>query len=1602
MIRKSLIFFLTVCTIPVLTFSRTVTKNNHPSAYKTFDIVEIGLTVIAPVASNPFTQVTVSGMFTDPHNDITQVNGFCDAANGSLYKVRFTPSAVGQYTYQITYQDPEGSRTFAGTFSVTSSGRTGFITVNPDYPTRFMFTTGENLFICSQSAMLIGDMPENIYKGYIDKMPARKTNCIRFGIEGYSHTTDLDANVWPWGGTREDPDHTRFNIAQWRKLEDIVAYAGSKDIYSEVIIFCRKGPILDWPDTRLYLDYILARLSAYKSIILWQTFNEFEEEYEYQKQMGQYLQNNDPHDHLVAPSFTTTNDAAWPTDDWVDVAINHYCRGDNVDLKTTIYTIARTITSYGKPGWCDETGREFRHNNDDGVARRKQYWTWNIGGAHWNYHSYGGNEGIDDLSYNGPGYEFLQYIRPFWESTEFWKLGPDDNMIMNDPPTTFEFALASDREIVVYMANKNTGKTTDIGIIRLDLPAGAFTAEFYNPSNGTWYPNYKKTDIQGPDVASVTYPRFTDDLIVYLHTTSESPTLHASPDFYDFGNVPSGEVKTTTIQLSNRGLQELEISAIQLLGADTDEFSITGLSPPLSIEGSDSRLMTVSFTPSSSAPKQAEISISSNDPENPVFTIPVTGNISVDEEFDSDTFYGFTPYIPKPGPEFNLTARQGYVRMIVPSSDKYDHWYNADDAPQLQRKVNDEDWEIQTSVELQSWSGDRLHAGLMIYFSKFDLIYWGFSRGKNLLRMSRTGNEGILDASYNAGKVDLCIKKEGTTYYFLYKKQGASSWSSAGSYKIDLEPHKAGLIIKTWGLVNVVADFDYCRLIKDSSGNDEQPPQISNVTVTNVTANTATVSWQTDEPADSQIDYGQTQDYGNTTPLGIEMVTSHSQTCVNLLPETTYHFRVVSRDPGGNLGLGVDQTFTTLPGESAPLFVDITNSSNTNGFSPEGYGHGVSFTDVNLDGLVDFFVSNATGNFVTQDLLYINQSKNRFLDEAQRRGTKDEGLSHAIVNADFDNDGDPDAFFSNTPQEINGAVLGRNAMYRNRGNGFFDEITDWAGILDDNSISRGTVALDIENDGDMDLYIANWGAKNILYINDGSGRMTKADRGLAGPEEDPYVFGQQGVASGDIDNDGDVDIYVARRKDASSPAPNWLFVNDGTGNFTERAAERGVDVDGRSHGPIFIDIDNDADLDLLVMNFSMRGSRTLPYLNVFLNNGKGYFTDKTQTQNIRVSGYTVALGDVDNDTDQDMLLVRNNVKQSGARPELYLNDGSGFFELAPNSGVDIPADDPRGAAYGDLDNDGDVDFYITCRYGQNFLLENRISNSNNFITVLCFGPKGDYGGIGSKVYIYEPGYMDQANHLLGYQEVTSNYGYMSQNQTALHFGLGDFSLCDIKVIFTNGSEKRFSRVPANTHREIFASKCVPVELTAFTAKQSGKKVILKWSTASESGNLGFSVQKSLNQKDNWHEIAFIKGHGTVTGLRRYAYTDTISTDIKTCFYRLKQVDTDGAIDFSQIVTLDIQSPDHFLLQQNYPNPFNPSTTITFSIPDFFTGMVDLSIYNMLGQKIRTLYKKPAKAGFYQIQWDGQNDTGESVTSGVYLCILTGGGLQSVKKVVKMQ
>ncbi len=196
-------------------------------------------------------------------------------------------------------------------------------------------------------------------------------------------------------------------------------------------------------------------------------------------------------------------------------------------------------------------------------------------------------------------------------------------------------------------------------------------------------------------------------------------------------------------------------------------------------------------------------------------------------------------------------------------------------------------------------------------------------------------------------------------------------------------------------------------------------------------------------------------------------------------------------------------------------------------------------------------------------------------------------------------------------------------------------------------------------------------------------------------------------------------------------------------------------------------------------------------------------------------------------------------------------------------------------------------------------------------------------------------------------------------------------------------------------------KTTPVELSAFTAAVRDHLVELNWRTASESSNYGFAVERRFEKESAWREIAFVKGHGTTSSARSYSWSDG-GAKPGVIEYRLKQIDNDGSFSYSEPVLVTLSAPAVWALAQNYPNPFNPATTIDYEVPANSTGMVELTIFDLLGRRIRSLVRAQAQTGYHRQEWDGRDDRGMMTGSGVYMYILTSGDIHIVRKMIKLQ
>jgi hypothetical protein len=186
---------------------------------------------------------------------------------------------------------------------------------------------------------------------------------------------------------------------------------------------------------------------------------------------------------------------------------------------------------------------------------------------------------------------------------------------------------------------------------------------------------------------------------------------------------------------------------------------------------------------------------------------------------------------------------------------------------------------------------------------------------------------------------------------------------------------------------------------------------------------------------------------------------------------------------------------------------------------------------------------------------------------------------------------------------------------------------------------------------------------------------------------------------------------------------------------------------------------------------------------------------------------------------------------------------------------------------------------------------------------------------------------------------------------------------------------------------------VPVELTSFSGFVANGNVTLNWSTATETNNQGFDVERFV-ESFNWEKIGFVQGSGTTTELRSYSFVDENVTEGKYS-YRLKQIDFDGSFEYSDVVEIEVGTPNQYSLEQNYPNPFNPTTTISYSIKE--KGLVTLKVFDILGNELKTLVNEEKEVGSYKIEFSAA-----SFASGIYFYTIQAGEFSSTRKMILLK
>jgi hypothetical protein len=518
--------------------------------------------------------------------------------------------------------------------------------------------------------------------------------------------------------------------------------------------------------------------------------------------------------------------------------------------------------------------------------------------------------------------------------------------------------------------------------------------------------------------------------------------------------------------------------------------------------------------------------------------------------------------------------------------------------------------------------------------------------------------------------------------------------------------------------------------------------------------------------------------------------------------------------------------FTDVAGKAGLVAPTVYGYPDHKDYILEAVGCGCAFLDYDNDGWMDIFVLSGTrmngAPAGATNRLYKNNRDGTFSDVTDKVGLQDLGWASGVCVGDYNNDGFEDLFCT---------YFGQNKLYSNNGDGTFTDVTKQAGLLNDAPrYGAGCTFLDYNRDGNLDLFVSNYvqfdlkrvpklgqnsnctwkgvdvecGPRGLphgvhsLYRNNGDGTFTDVSV-QAGISTLRGSYGMT-VVSADFDEDGWPDIYVA-----CDSTPSLLFMNNHDGTFREEGVIRGVALseDGEEQAGMGVgvgDYDLDGHLDLFKTHFSEDTN------GLYHNDGKGNFVDVTRVARIGVEnryvGWGAGIVDLDNDGHPDIFMVTGSVypELEKTMPQfpnktprvVFRNLGNGTFEeLLDEAGPGVAAPHcSRGCAFGDFDNDGDMDVLIVNLNEPPSLLRNDLRGANHWLKLKLVGTKSNRSAIGARVVV-RYGKKSQA------QEVLSQSSFYSVNDSRLHFGLGSEKVADIAIRWPSGVHEELKGVTAD-------------------------------------------------------------------------------------------------------------------------------------------------------------------------------------------------------------
>lgn len=526
---------------------------------------------------------------------------------------------------------------------------------------------------------------------------------------------------------------------------------------------------------------------------------------------------------------------------------------------------------------------------------------------------------------------------------------------------------------------------------------------------------------------------------------------------------------------------------------------------------------------------------------------------------------------------------------------------------------------------------------------------------------------------------------------------------------------------------------------------------------------------------------------------------------------------------------------------TAQTQIDFVHTDGSSGqrYIVEAMSAGLALFDYDDDGLIDIYLLNGAplkgyeATVPPRNALYRNEGGWQFTDVTDQAGVGDLGFGLGVTIGDYDNDGAPDIYVNN---------YGANVLYRNNGDGTFADVTEAAGVGKGNLVGAGACFLDMEADGDLDLYVGNYlefdyskhtlqmvdgipkylspmnypPVPDSLYRNNGDGTFSDVSResGVG------LVAGTaMGMVAADFDRDGDTDVFVL-----NDVAENFFFENDGSGNFKEVAIINGTAYNGygdenASMGVDCGDYDNDGWLDFIMTSY--HGEMPVLYRNL----GGGILEDVTHMTGAGEGAFLhvnwgTGLVDFDNDGDRDIFIANGHTEDNielrysdasyKTRNMVWMNDGNGIFTNvsdACGSGLH-PVKASRGAAFDDLDGDGRPDVVVLNSREEPTVIKNESAEDHHWLQIRLRGVHANRDGVGAQVTV-------DSGDLTQVAEVHSGRSYQSHYGSRLHFGLGARPHVErIRVRWIGGGTEVMENVKADQMLTIIEADAAAAETAA--------------------------------------------------------------------------------------------------------------------------------------------------------------------------------------------